>query len=318
MSQQNWNSNGRWLKLSLVTLVVLNLALMASIWLPQLKRSPAKDEKIRGMGGREHDIALQFLEETLKLTPQQKENTAKLRDAHFLKTDALRKEINLLRRQIMDEVLVNSPDKEKVERLAAQLGEKQGGLEKLTFHHFLNLYNLCQPGQKEKFRSMMNEMLNRLKPSPPDSPRRPGDEYKPKPSAANPPPPRGEGKQWREWQPAKERIQRNGAGRQGRPEESGDELSRTRNQIEGLRSRLGLSDGQVEKLLPLAEKYARQIDECRSNETGDPDTRRQEEKMIKDQRDEAIKSQLTGEQKILFEQMKKEKRGQKPPPKENK
>ena len=45
-----------------------------------------------------------------------------------------------------------------------------------------------------------------------------------------------------------------------------------------------------------------------------PGTRQQAEKILKDQRDEAIKNLLTGEQKTRFEELKREKRGQDPPP----
>jgi Spy/CpxP family protein refolding chaperone len=311
MSPQHPNGNGNWLKLSLATLVILNLALMASIWLPQLKRPPAKESKARGMGGREHDIAMQFLEETLKLTPQQKENTAKLRDDHFLKTDALRKEINQLRRQIMDEVLANSPDKEKVERLAIALGEKQGSLEKLTFYHFLNLFNLCQPEQKEKFRSLMSELLDRLKPPPPNNRPRPGAEEQRQRPAANTRQPLQENGQEQAAPAADEREPKKPARRQPPPEDSRNEVSRIENQTERLRNRLGLSDAQVEKLRPIVERFAGLIDQNRSQAPGD---QRQAEKALKDQRDEAIKSILSQEQQVLFEQMKQEKRGQDPPP----
>jgi Spy/CpxP family protein refolding chaperone len=315
MSQQHSNGNGNWLKLSLVTLVVLNLALMASIWLPQLKRSPAKESKARGMGGREHDIAMQFLEETLKLNPQQKENTAKLREDHFLKTDALRKGINQLRRQIMDEVLASSPDKEKVERLAIALGEKQGSLEKLTFYHFLNLYNLCRPEQKEKFRSMLSELLDRLKPPPPDTARRPRKEARTQiPSTDRQRPPKEE-EPGIEAQAAVARTPEEMDRSQSVPSgEAHNEVSRIENQTERLRNRLGLSDALVEKLRPIVERFAGLIDQNRSQAAGDPGDQRQAEKALKDQRDEAIKSILTEEQQVLFEQMKQEKRGQDPPP----
>jgi Spy/CpxP family protein refolding chaperone len=314
MSQQNPNGNGNWLKLSLATLVVLNLALMASIWLPQLKRSPAKEGDTRGIGGREHDIALQFLEETLKLSPEQKENTAKLREDHFLKTDALRKEINLLRRRIMDEVLASSPDKEKVERLALQLGEKQGDLEKLTFYHFLNLYNLCRPGQKEKFRSLMAELLDRLKPPPPDIRPRPGAEGQRQRPAANTGQPIQESEQGLAAPAAEKGGAEKTARRQPPPGDSRDETSRIENQTGRLRDRLRLSDAQVEKLRPIVERFAGLIDRNRSQAAGEPGALRQAEKALKDQRDEAIRSILTTEQQLLFEQMKQERRGQDPPP----
>jgi hypothetical protein len=96
--------------------------------------------------------------------------------------------------------------------------------------------------------------------------------------------------------------------------EAHNEVSRIENQTERLRNRLGLSDALVEKLRPIVERFAGLIDQNRSQAAGDPSGQRQAEKALKDQRDEAIKSILTEEQQVLFEQMKQEKRGQDPPP----
>jgi Spy/CpxP family protein refolding chaperone len=316
MNQPQGNGKDRWLKWGFVILVAMNLALMASIWLPQLKRAPVEK---RGMGGKEHDLALQFLEETLKLSPEQKGSMEKLRAEHFLKADALRKGINLLRRQIMDEVLASAADKEKVERLAKELGEKQGSLEKLTFYHFLNLYNLCQPGQKEKFRSLMAELLDRLKPPPPDSPQRPSRAGRQAPQATNPwPSDYGKGPIG-EPRPSAERAQEREQPRDRR-EEPRDEASRVATQVERLRQQLDLSVEQVEKLRPVLERFAGQIDQQRAAAQGDTDGQRQGEKVLKDQRDNAIEALLTDEQKTLFARLKEERRGQNPParpPREN-
>jgi Spy/CpxP family protein refolding chaperone len=311
MSQTQGNGNGRWLKMSLLVLVALNLLLMASIWLPRLKRSPGRE---RGIGGREHDLALQFLEETLQLTPEQRQKTASLRANHFAKTEVLRQEINFLRRQIMDEVLAGSPDKAKVERLATELGGKQGGLEKLTFYHFLNLYSLCQPAQKDKFRSLMGELLDRLKPSPPDPERRPRAQGRREPFAAEPQQRLGESER-RQGAPAADEPGSGKPGRQKPPPPAGarDEVSRIQNQVERLRDRLGLSDEQVQKLVPLIEPFARQIDELRGRTSADPQALRQAEKDLKDRRDEAIASILTAEQRARFDELKRERPEQGPP-----
>jgi periplasmic protein CpxP/Spy len=294
MNELHASRADRWLKLSLATLVVLNLALLATVWWPQLKRPPAKER--RGMGGREREVAQQFLEDTLSLSPQQRERAAELRSAHFQKADALRKEINARRREMMEEVLAVAPDREKVGRLAAQLGEKQASLEQLTFAHFLELFNLCQPDQKEKFRSLMGELMDRVgprqaqdAPQPPERERRRGIEG-----------PREQAKDESRPRP------------RSQVDDAQSETSRTGNQIERLRDRLTLSDAQVAKLRPVVEQFARQVDECRARAHDDPRARQQAEKDIKDRRDAAIKALLTPEQGALLEQLKREGRRQEP------
>jgi Spy/CpxP family protein refolding chaperone len=293
MNSTPQHSSERWVKLSLMVLVVLNLALMATIWWPQLHRATPKEKA--GIGGREREIAQRFLEETLSLSPQQKEAAAKLSAAHFQKTDAVRKEVNQLRRQIMDEVVAASPDKEKVERLATELGEKQGQMEKLTFAHFLDLYSLCEPDQKETFRSLMADLTNRLGPPPSDTPRRTREENPPTIERS-----------------AQKRTPASSMRPPSSQAESSSEVSRMDNQIERLRHRLSLSEAQVATLRPIVERSAREIDACRGQAYDDPRARDQAEKRIKDQRDQAISALLTAEQRALFEQLKQERRGPAP------
>jgi Spy/CpxP family protein refolding chaperone len=331
MNQPQGDRHDRWLKLSLATLVVLNLALLATVWVAQWRRPPAVERG--GMGGRERDSAQQFLEQQLSLSEAQRESTVQLRAAHFQKTDALRKEINRLRRQLMEEVVAATPDRDKVARLASELGSKQGQVEMLTYDHFVALYALCQPAQQEKFRTMMSGLLDRLKPPPPNPALRgtAGDRAeteRPAGKGATADAPDelsrtlGHGQD-----PGAEPAQRPAADMRRDQDEPGnppgegrDEFSRVANQLERLRTRLGLSADQVGRLQPVVEQFARQIDAGRT-QAGGADAGRQQEKAIKDRRDEAIKALLTPTQQTEFERMKQEKRAGSPrpdaPPREN-
>lgn len=316
MTQPQEHRREPWLKWSLGLLVLLNLALLTTVWLTRLKPQPRPDKP--GIGGREREIVQQFMEAKLGLSPDQRGTMARLRDEHFARTDALRRQINLLRRRIVEEVIAAAPDRNKVAKLAAELGERQAATEMLTYDHFAALFALCQPGQKENFRAMVADLLDRLKPQKQSRPAagegsdRPAGEGRAAADGSETPPTDGE-RPGAAPQP-EEGAPGGDAPPPGRPGDERGELARVQNQVARLRERLKLDEGQVEALTPILERFARRIDESRGQAGGATAGTRRDEKVIKDQRDEAIASLLTDAQKALFAEMKKERRGPNSPP----
>jgi Spy/CpxP family protein refolding chaperone len=274
--------NNRRLYMGILALIlfILNLALIFTIWYPRLK-NPAS--KRLGISEHDREMVQRYMERQLNLSPRQREEMAKLRDAHFTRADVLNEEINRIRKEIMDELFNSSPDTEKVEKLAVQLGGKQGDLEKLTFSHFLDLLTLCQPQQKQKLKTLLSDLLERLRPPKPRRPvesghppwdDRPGRDLGPPPGHAPPLGPKGAG-------------------------------YRATDHIRHLTERLGLNGEQVEQIRPIVESFAKKIKETQKQAGGDRRALGDAVKALREQRDQSIKAILTPEQKKLFEEMKR-------------
>jgi len=158
--------------------VILNLALLATIWYPKLnppeKVTPTEPKKqehydkryIRGEQDRkERNKRLAgFLKKELNFTRDQIDKFMQLRDEHFQKTKQLRRQVDDLRREMMDQLLVDQPDSSQVEKLTGKMGQKTAELEKTVFYHFIELMELCDSEQKSKYKSLLREILNQLKP----------------------------------------------------------------------------------------------------------------------------------------------------------
>ena len=88
--------------------------------------------------------------ERLDLTPEQREQLGKLREAGRAEGLALRKDLLRLRHELRGEMLKDAPEGKVVEQFAARIGETQG---KLQAHHLrqrLAMRSLLTPEQRDR------------------------------------------------------------------------------------------------------------------------------------------------------------------------
>jgi hypothetical protein len=152
----------RYLWFSVVSLVVLNLILLALLWLGRPSRSgrmppPQKPERIR-----------ELLKEQLNFSDEQVQRYLELREQHHQRARQLEAEIRDLKREMFSQVLDEQAPAAVSDSLLNLVLEKQAELEKVTFQHFLDLKSLCGPGQKEKLKVLMGEVFRRNMPGKPE------------------------------------------------------------------------------------------------------------------------------------------------------
>jgi Spy/CpxP family protein refolding chaperone len=281
----------------IIILVLLNLGLLATFWYsrlnpPQEKTGVIEDTGrqpgLRGRPAAEHrqkqaGQLARFLEKELNFTQQQVQQFLKLREEHFQKADQLRKKMDDLRKEMMDHLLDPLPDTDKAEQLAAALGQTMAELEKTMFRHMLELMNIGDTQQREKYRMLLREILNRLR--PPDHGPPPGKQ------------PRGRPEDQVEGSPEdRERPPQRGPGQEG---------GRTAGYLNRLRSQLQLIPEQVEKIRPIVTAALQKLESIPSDPTyRDHRERREAAERIHRQMDSQIEALLTEEQKWRYTQMK--------------
>lgn len=320
------NRKSNWV---LIILLILNLVLLATIWYPRLKpgekeiqrkqKKQYDDKKFRQdeENRKQRDKRLTgFLKRELNFTQDQIDKFMKLRDEHFQKTKQLRRQVDDLRREMMDQLLVDQPDSSQVEKLTEKMGQKTAELEKAVFYHFIELMGVCDPEQKSKYKSLLREILNQLKPSehhpppgghPQEPARRPAGEE------SLPSPPR-EGKQsgTRDWemhlpsQDRREALTRDDRGRQNHAERF----------FNRLRHQLQLTDSQAKKIQPLVESAQQKLEKIPYDpQYSSNEERRQAMNQVNQWLDSEIETLLTEQQKILYTEIKEERnRRQSPHP----
>lgn len=161
-------TRNRLLKWSIIILFILNLALLASIWYPRL--IPAKKKTLEPTKlGKQNRIETSerlvgFLKKELNLSREQVDKFRQLLKEHSQKMDQLERQIDNLKKEIMDHLLESKPDTTEMEKLANKIGQKISEHEKQGFNHFLDVMELCNSDQKQKYRTLLRDIIYRVYP----------------------------------------------------------------------------------------------------------------------------------------------------------
>ncbi len=136
-------------------LVALDLVLSVTLWIHCLR--PPYPDRPSPPERREAEIVDFFVAE-LSLTPQQEIILRALQKQFFIRMDSIQREVNELRRQIIDQSFNDSPDIAKVEAMADEIGPKEAQKEQLLFEHFREIKQICGPEQEKKLKSLVQEL----------------------------------------------------------------------------------------------------------------------------------------------------------------
>jgi hypothetical protein len=194
----------------------------------------------------------------------------RLRRDHFEKADRLQHRMNDLRKEMMDLLLEEKPDRTRVEKLAEAIGQKLAEHEKTVFEHFLQLMAVCDAEQQVKYKRLLREILHQL--GPPRS-RHAEEGRKPTPE------------------------------RRHREDEMG-----TADHLERLRRQLALSQTQEKTIRPILEEAMEKLQKIPNDPMyRNHSERREAADRVRRWRDRRIKDLLTDEQKQHFDRMNEQK-----------
>ncbi|NLA15099.1 MAG: periplasmic heavy metal sensor [Bacteroidales bacterium] len=95
----------------------------------------------------------------LDLNDQQQEQFRKLHRSFNRSANGILRSMEILRSGMAEELNSPSPDKEKLERLASELGEKHKDLKMQTFLYYFQMKDALDPEQQEKFAVLFRDIL---------------------------------------------------------------------------------------------------------------------------------------------------------------
>jgi hypothetical protein len=160
------NKQSKWLIGLVALLVVVNLALVASIWLK-------KEKDVRPKVGDAKD----YLVEQLSMTPSQVRSFDSLRKGHFERMRKYQDEMKYLKETLFNQLKETSPQHDLVAR---KIGELQTRIDLETFDHFSRLRSSLSEEQKKKFDNIIQIVLRSMAPGGGPLPGfRPGEEGPP-------------------------------------------------------------------------------------------------------------------------------------------
>jgi periplasmic protein CpxP/Spy len=168
-------------KITAIVLGILNLVLIASIWLrprphppmhPMPPMGPMHGEGHHGgphpgNHGREHDgppheMPGDFLAQELHLNPSQLRKFNDMREEHKAHIKDLHHDGKKLRDEFFKNLESDENDSIAVKKLASSIAANQEEIEFATFLHFKKVRELCDPDQKKIFDTIIAEVLMRM------------------------------------------------------------------------------------------------------------------------------------------------------------
>ncbi len=130
-------------------LILLNFALLATWWLAA-PRPP--------MGGGERPR--NFLIKELQMTDRQQQSYDSLIEIHKHERELFGQQTLVLKEQLTQQIIQN--DTTEINRVTDQIGQLQVKLERMNLGHFRAIRQMCDEKQKQKFDSVIAQMLRMM------------------------------------------------------------------------------------------------------------------------------------------------------------
>ena len=143
----------------IAVLILLNGAVLFTVWRIHPIRRHAPMAHLEH--DREHRESMLFLHHELDLDDEQVSQLGEIRQKHFDRTRLHLDRFHTLRREITEAVLNDTPDLDRIRKLAEELGKIQAEIEYERVIHFGELRSIINPDQREKFEQLIADLLER-------------------------------------------------------------------------------------------------------------------------------------------------------------
>lgn len=148
----NYFRNNRKYKIIIIFLVLLNMGTLSFVWIRVAFPPPP------------HPPIDHFVVRELGFDTPQTEQFHKLKQAFFQKTQKTHENIRKLRHKLLtlsSEKWSDELEKKSIE-ITENIASHQEKLERLTFQHFREIRDICNPRQVEKFDKVLKKVLERI------------------------------------------------------------------------------------------------------------------------------------------------------------
>jgi protein CpxP len=160
---------------AVVLLIIVNVAVLTTIWLLHNKQRPGRG------------TPADYLVKELSLNNDQQNKLHELAKEHHSQSQEIRGRIKDARHQLFK--LLQQPDvTDSIKKAAAgNVAKNLEELDLLTFNHFQKVRIICTPAQQKKFDEIIEDVLEMIASGPPPGPGRNGN-HMPPPGDHMPPP----------------------------------------------------------------------------------------------------------------------------------
>jgi protein CpxP len=141
-----------WMALGIIVLVLLNIGLVAMLWMRQQNDKPAETPQAAGGPGT-------MMIRELSFDSLQARRFDTLRNAHHARVEQLRKDMRRLKELFFEGIRHNEQASDSV---AGAMAALQVEVDRTTYNHFRQVRALCTPDQQEKFDRIFQRILAQM------------------------------------------------------------------------------------------------------------------------------------------------------------
>jgi Spy/CpxP family protein refolding chaperone len=140
-----------------VALTVINFTFLGTVVyhlfpeknVPVINEPMPQQERMRG-----------FMIRELGLNSEQQQEVAGFQKEYNSSSFLIKKELENLRTQMIQELHKNNPDSIKLDQLSHKMGDLNYQLRTITWKHFMDLKKICTPEQQERLLNIYNNLLS--------------------------------------------------------------------------------------------------------------------------------------------------------------
>jgi Spy/CpxP family protein refolding chaperone len=154
-------TNQRTLVWIIIILIAINLSTVGSFYyhtIIEINTAAKIPEEANGIPA---DQRTPFFGEQLNLEANQIDRFREINNNYYQTARQIEMNLNLLRRELIDELGVQNPDSIRISQLNSEIGENHRKLKQLTATFYLNMKKICSKEQQAKLHNVFESMLNK-------------------------------------------------------------------------------------------------------------------------------------------------------------
>ncbi|OFX89221.1 MAG: hypothetical protein A2W99_01485 [Bacteroidetes bacterium GWF2_33_16] len=156
----------------IVLLLVINISALAAFLFTNNARQKGYDEIKKTKEKVEISGVHRYLREELKLTDEQFIKFKEVGRINFQQSRDITLKLDEKRIEFINELTKETPDDERLDAIAREIGDLHYSLKKKTINHFFELKEICNPEQQESLKKLFMKMIQHEDQHPMNRPER--------------------------------------------------------------------------------------------------------------------------------------------------
>ncbi|HKL07837.1 MAG TPA: periplasmic heavy metal sensor [Bacteroidales bacterium] len=145
----------------IIFLVVVNIAALSTIiYRNRTMPPPIDNDYVQFRQNVDEQGMYRFFREELQLTQEQFIHFREINEKNRQQSREIARALHSKRLEMVEEVSKENPDKENLDQIAREMGRLHYELKRNTYHHFMDLKELCNKKQQEQLQHLFMRMID--------------------------------------------------------------------------------------------------------------------------------------------------------------